>query len=683
MDEQLTFEFEQRPTIKGFPELRWTGKRPYRSTQYYPAQLRETYGQEQNGWINKIFWGDNLQVMSHMLKDYRGKIDLIYIDPPFDSKADYKKSIRIKSNNASNDATAFEEKQYGDIWNNDGYIQFMYERLILMRELLSDVGTLYLHCDWHQSAHLRCLLDELFGPMNCHNVITWRRSHAQGNAGQGSKHFGIVTDTIFIYSKSGNPIWNQQYVPYSKEVIERDYKYIDEMTGERYRLTPVDGPGGASKGNPYYEFLGVSGYWRYSKETMQALYEAGEIQLSSTGKSLSRRRYLKDAKGTPVTDLWDDLNRVSPTSSERLDYPTQKPECLIERVIRTSSNPGSIVFDCFMGSGTTQAVAMKLGRRFIGADINLGAIQTTTKRLLAVAKELEPEHKPVTYEVEPQFSMVAEEPAPYLAAASAGGNTELSAEERSKVIDFFKAKGIDTSTLEEDIKYTGFEVYNVNNYDFFRNPVEARDLLIAALEIQPFPQGDVWDGELDGRMVKIMPVNRIATKADLKELLANLPYKTYEKRKEENPNQPVERITIVCMGHEPDLKGALEQELSDYKVDVQIVDILRDKKDLQLKRDSEAEIIREGDKLVIRAFYPMNLMQKLSLQKEYVEDWRQLVDSIMIDWNYDGVVMQPTVTDVPGKNEMVKGIYDIPEGSGTIKVKITDLLSESLEVEVR
>lgn len=626
-NKQLTFEFEQRPTIKGFPELRWTGKRPYKSTQYYPAQLRESYGAPVNGWINKIFWGDNLQVMSHMLKDYRNQIDLIYIDPPFDSKTDYKKTIRIHSLNAESDAAAFEEKQYGDIWNNDGYLQFMYERLILLRELLSDHGTLYLHCDWHQSSYLRCLLDELFGPDNCQNIITWKRSHAQGNAGQGSKHFGIVTDTIFIYSKNGDPIWNQQYLPYSQEIIDRDYKYIDEKTGERYRLTPVDGPGGASKGNPYYEFLGVEGYWRYSKETMQSLYDAGEIQLSSTGKSLSRRRYLKDAKGTPVTDLWDDLNRVSPTSSERLDYPTQKPECLLERIIKTSSNPGDLVFDCFMGSGTTQAVAMKLGRRFIGADINLGAIQTTTKRLLSVADELKE-----------------------------SGNAEN--------------------------KYTGFEVYNVNNYDFFRNPVEARDLLIQALEIQPFPQGSIWDGELDGRMVKIMPVNRIATKADLKELLANLPYKTYEKRKEENPNQPVERITIVCMGHEADLAAALEEELAEYKIDVQVVDILRDKQDLQLKRDSEAEIVREGDKLVIRAFYPMNLMQKLSLQKEYVEDWRQLVDSVMIDWNYDGVVMQPAVTDVPGKNEMVKGIYDIPEDAGTIKVKITDLLSESLEVEV-
>lgn len=206
--------------------------------------------------------------------------------------------------------------------------------------------------------------------------------------------------------------------------------------------------------------------------------------------------------------------------------------------------------------------------------------------------------------------------------------------------------------------------------------------MIQALEIQPFPQSQVWDGELDGRMVKIMPINRIATKADLKELLANLPYSTYEKRKEENPNQPVERMTIVCMGHEPDLKGALEQELADYKVDVEILDVLRDKADLQLKREAEAEVVHEGNKLVIRAFYPMNLMQKLSLQKEYVEDWRQLVDSIMVDWNYDGVVMQPTIIDIPGKNEMVKGVYDIPEDAGTIKVKITDLLSESLEVEV-
>ena len=630
MDEQLTFEFEQRPTIKGFPELRWTGKRPYRSTQYYPAQLRESYGEAQSGWINKIFWGDNLQVMSHLLKEYRGQINLIYIDPPFDSKADYKKTIEVRGiGKAASDSTSFEEKQYGDIWTNDEYLQFMYERLLLMRELLSDKGSIFMHCDWHKNHHLRCLMDEVFGPSNFVNEIAWCY---YGPGSPGMRQFNRKHDNILWYSKTYN-VWK-----FNADAVRVPH---DEKTTGNFK-----------------QGLRGSGFI------------AGDYNL---------------ADGKIPEDWWEMAiaGRYPNDGVKRVGYPTEKPFKLLERIIGAVTDEGDIVADFFMGSGVTQMCAMRMGRRFIGADINLGSMQATTKRLLAVTEELKPARKPVTYDmIKPQLSMVAEESAPYLAAASAGGDTELSAEERSKVIDFFKAKGIDTSALEEDIKYMGFEVYNVNNYDFFRNPVEARDLLIAALEIQPFPQSDVWDGELDGRMVKIMPVNRIATKADLKELLANLPYKTYEKRKEENPNQPVERITIVCMGHEPDLKGALEQELSDYKTDVQIVDILRDKKDLQLKRDSEAEIVREGGKLVIRAFYPMNLMQKLSLQKEYVEDWRQLVDSIMIDWNYDGVVMQPTVTDVPGKNELVSGIYDIPEGCGTIKVKITDLLSESLEVEV-
>lgn len=624
MNEQITFEFEQRPTIKGFPELRWTGKRPYQSTQYYPAQLRESYGAEQNGWINKIFWGDNLQVMSHLLKDYRGQIDLIYIDPPFDSKADYKKRIDLKEiGTTTSDSTTFEEKQYGDIWTNDEYLQFMYERFILLRELLSENGTIIVHLDYHKCHHIRLVLDEVFGADNFRNEMIW----TYNGGATPPKDYPRKHDNLLRYvkdSKKSSWTFNIEYRPYNEQTAER----------------------------------------------MKHVHKGVMVDLD---------------RGTPMTDWWTDIKvPTGPMNQEKNGYPTQKPEKLLERVIKVCSNPGDLVFDCFMGSGTTQAVAMKLGRRFIGADINLGAIQTTTKRLLSVASELESAHKSVAYDFsQQQVSKVAEGFVPYLTSASTGSSEEQDSETGGKVIDFSKPKDMDTAALQEDVKYTGFEVYNVNNYDFFRNPVEARDLLISALEIQPFPQSDVWDGELDGRMVKIMPINRIATKTDLKELLANLPYKTYEKRKEENPNQPVERITIVCMGHEPDLKGALEQELTDYKVDIQIMDILRDKADLQLKRDSEAEIVREGGKLVIRAFYPMNLMQKLSLQKEYVEDWRQLVDSIMIDWNYDGVVMQPAVTDVPDKNEIVRGIYDIPEGCGTIKVKITDLLSESLEVEVR
>lgn len=651
MDEQLTFNFDQKPTIKGFPELRWTGKRPYRSTQYYPAQLRESYGEEQNGWMNKIFWGDNLQVMSHLLKEYRGKVDLIYIDPPFDSKADYKKKIDIRGiGKAESDSSSFEEKQYGDIWTNDEYLQFMYERLTILRELLSEQGSIFLHCDWHKSHHLRCLLEEVFGSANFRNEIIWENQGAWVNS---DSWFPRRHNSLLFFSKSS------------------DYKF---------NVLNDDDISGGINYNRWYNYIVNNRIYADNAPYHDSRFTTYVNRFEKNyGRKPQNKDIIVDFKGSVLGSVWY-IKVVDPKSPENVSYPTQKPEALLERIIKALTNPGDLVFDCFMGSGTTQAVAMKLGRRFIGADINLGAIQTTTKRLLSIAEELKPANKPMTYKmVQPQYSMVADERASYTANPSKKNTSQSN----DKIIDISKINETESANAEEKVKYTGFEVYNVNNYDFFRNPVEARDLLIAALEIQPFPKSDVWDGELDGRMVKIMPVNRIATKADLKELLANLPYKTYEKRKAENLGQPVERITIVCMGHEPDLKGALEQELTDYKVDVQIVDILRDKSDLQLKRDSEAEIVREGDKLVIRAFYPMNLMQKLSIQKEYVEDWRQLVDSIMIDWNYDGVVMQPSVMDIPNKNEMVKGVYDIPEGCGTIKVKITDLLSESLEVEVR
>lgn len=293
------------------------------------------------------------------------------------------------------------------------------------------------------------------------------------------------------------------------------------------------------------------------------------------------------------------------------------------------SNPGDLVFDCFMGSGTTQAVSMKLGRRFIGADINLGAIQITTKRLLNIAEEL------------------TQQP--------------LDPNER---------------------RYTGFEIYNVNHYDVFRNPVQARDLLLEALEINPLDQGAVFDGEKDGRMVKIMPVDRIATRADLNALIAGLDYKAFERRQKEHPTQPVEKITLVCMGHEPDLKAHLEHEVKPYKLDVAVVDILRDKANLQFKRESEARVTLQGGELVVDRFYPMNLLQKLSLQKDTVGDWRELVESIMIDWNYDSAVLQPAVVDIPDKNVLVAGRYKVPPDAGTVRVKITDLLSESWEGSV-
>lgn len=594
MDGQLSFEFEQRKPIKGYPELHWTGKRPYTSTQYYPAQLKESYGEPKDGWMNKIFWGDNLQVMSHMLKEYRGKIDLIYIDPPFDSKADYKKKIKVKNKSVFNDSNSFEEKQYTDMWCNDEYLQFMFERLTIIKELLSEKGSIYLHCDYRKSHQLRMILEEVFGVNNLQNEIIW----CYRGMAVSTNHFVRRHDTILFATKSSDYTFNWEKIaePLEQSTIDK-YRNIDE-NGRRFRLH-----GRNITGSPIQNCTDIDPVWL------------------EKSPDLCRIDYLDDKVGSKPRD-WFVMDYLNVMSAERENYPTQKPEELLKKIILASSNEGDIVFDCFMGSGTTQAVAMKLGRRFIGADINLGAIQTTTKRLITAAKDL------------------------------------------------------------DDTKYTGFEVYNVNNYDFFRNPVEAKELIIDALGIQKFDSSTIYDGELDGWMVKIMPTNRIATKADLEELKANLPYHTFEKRKEENPNGVVEKIRIICMGHEADLKASLEQELSAYKLEIEILDILRDKTDLQFKREADANVVKENNTVAIKEFYPMNLLQKLSMQKESVDDWRQLVESIYIDWNYDGETMRPAVCDIPGKDELVSGVYEIPSSATRIKIKITDLLSESLELEV-
>ena len=233
-DGQMTFEFQERPTIKGFPELRWTGKRPYRSTQYYPAQLKEKYGEEVNGWMNKIFWGDNLQVMSHLLKDYRGRVNLIYIDPPFDSKADYKKKITIRGiGNAESDSTSFEEKQYGDIWTNDEYLQFMYERLLLMRELLSPTGSIYVHLDEKRSHYVKAVMDEVFGPDCFRREIIWSTKTSSGFKA-AANNWVRTHDTILYYCKGGTDSFNKQYWDYSDEYKAR-FKAADRELIKSFR----------------------------------------------------------------------------------------------------------------------------------------------------------------------------------------------------------------------------------------------------------------------------------------------------------------------------------------------------------------------------------------------------------------------------------------------------------------
>lgn len=597
--EEMADVFNFEP-IKGRPQLNWQGKRPFRSTRFFPAQKKEEYGQELNGWMNQLYWGDNLQVMSHLLKSFRGKIDLVYIDPPFDSKMEYKKTIKTRSKKATTSYSNFEEKQYSDIWTNDEYLQFMYERLILIKELLSDSGIICLHCDWHKSHYLRCLLDEIFGSQNFQNEIVWYYyNKMQGNINR----FASNHDLIFIYSKTNNITFNKL-----KEKREKPIKQIKRV---------------------------------WSKET-QSLVNAKD----DDGKVI----YINSTHKT-IDDVWR-LSMLQPADKiEVTGYPTQKPESLLERIILSFTNPGDIVFDCFMGSGTTQTVATKLGRRHIGTDINLAAVHTTTKRLLEIQNSHGNEKS--TYNIKNGINC-------------SKNSEETTEDDWSKIFDI-------------DQHYLGFEVFNVNNYDVFRNPEQAKELIMEALEIQQIDKNSIYDGEKDGKLVKIMPPNRIASKSDLNELITGFNYKAWEKRTAESPGKAVENILLVCMGHEPDLKAQLELEVKPFKIDIEIVDILRDQSQLEFKRESEAKIELENGELIVKKFYPMNLLQKLSIQREKLDDWKDLVDSIHIDWNFDGAILQPSIIDSPEIQSQVSGRYTIPEDAGTIRVKITDLLSESWE----
>lgn len=302
------YQFKPNP-IKGYPELYWRGKRPFTSTRFYPAQLKETHGKAVEGpdgrdWLNKIFWGDNLQVMSHLLKEYRGKVDLIYIDPPFDSKADYKKKIEIRGKSVSNDSSVFEEKQYGDIWTNDEYLQFIYERLILAKELLSIGGSIYIHLDWRKNSSIRLIMDEIFGAEAFRNEIRWKRQPVRG-AKATSGQYARNSDVILFYSESSNWIWNGAYKPYDEKFIRE--KFRPNKYGRLYRDSDLGD---------------------YSEESIDKFDREGKIYITSTGR---RRliRFLDEEKGEALGDIWTDIAEVNSMAAERLDYPTQKPEALL------------------------------------------------------------------------------------------------------------------------------------------------------------------------------------------------------------------------------------------------------------------------------------------------------------------------------------------------------------------
>ncbi|BBH41659.1 DNA methyltransferase [Microcystis viridis NIES-102] len=365
--------------------------------------------------VNKLYYGDNLEVLRKYIKDE--SIDLCYIDPPFNSKRNYNQIYNNLGKEDQAQAQAFVDTWTWDNHANEAleeiqsnyqgkftsqtidlidgltkvlgkgsllaYLVSMTLRIVEIHRVLKSTGSFYLHCDPTASHYLKIVLDTVFCSQggDFKNEIAWKRSSAHNDTKQGNVvHLGRIHDVILFYTKSMNTLRNELYESHSQEYIEKFYKYRDP-NGRLYTLDNITGPGGASKGNPQYEFLGITRYWRYSKNRMEELYQQGRIIQTKPGTVPRYKRYLDEMQGIPLQDLWNDISPISSQARERLGYPTQKPEALLERIIKASSNKGDVILDAYCGCGTTIAVAERLERNWIGIDITYQSISLMLKRL--------------------------------------------------------------------------------------------------------------------------------------------------------------------------------------------------------------------------------------------------------------------------------------------------------------
>jgi len=404
--------------------LYWVGKKPLDYVKGFPAQLIEVfdplytgrkvytpaYDELKDNWQNLLFHGDNKEVLATLLElGFRGKIDLIYIDPPFKSGADYVREVELRGLKDlgridEDSASVLQQTMYFDIWNNDNYLQFMYERLMLLKELLSETGSIYVHLDWHVGHYIKLLMDEIFGKENFRNEIVWYYTNKIPDTRK--RLFTNSTDMILFYTKSNQNIFNPLYEERDKPI---KVSKMEKVNGKKVYV----------KG------------------------ENGKVEM------ITREERVMD-------NVWE--IPLLHAQAERLGFQTQKPEALLERIIKASSNSGDIVLDCFIGSGTTAAVAQKLSRRWIGCDINKGAVQLTSSRLQKIIKE----------QIE-----------------------------------------------KNETKYPCLAIYKVNNYDLKLLQTEAIELAVQHIGIQRTRTDRFFDGTLGKNLVKIIDFNHPLTLLDL------------------------------------------------------------------------------------------------------------------------------------------------------------------------
>ncbi|MDO4808064.1 MAG: site-specific DNA-methyltransferase [Coriobacteriales bacterium] len=363
-----------------------------RGMPLYETTLQETVGDASSE--NMVIRGECLSACAFLKKRIDAgempSINLVYIDPPFASGADYAKQVYIRRNPKlaeearraeaqldDEELRSFEEVMYGDIWDKERYLNWMHENLLAIKAVMSPNASIYVHLDYHIGAYVKVLLDEVFGESAFQSEIIWKRSSAHSD----SAGFANIHDSIFYYALGESFYFDTPYVPYTDEYIKSHYKHKD-ADGRLYKDGDLSAKG-LSGGGYTYTWKGKEGYWRCPITTMERYEAEGRIYYTRNGTPRIKQ-YLDEMPGMPAQDLWTDIFPVNSQAAERVDYATQKPEALLQRIIEASSDEGMLVADFFGGSGTTAAVCAKTGRHFIHADVGVNSIQTTRERLLEI-----------------------------------------------------------------------------------------------------------------------------------------------------------------------------------------------------------------------------------------------------------------------------------------------------------
>lgn len=500
---------------KGRPMLNWVGKKPLDYIKGYPAQLIEvfdplnlrvrfetpSYEELKDNWQNLLFHGDNKEILATLIElGFRGKIDLIYIDPPFKSGTDYVRKIELRGLKNlgqidEDSASILQQTMYFDIWNNDTYLQFMYERLMLLKELLAEAGSIYVHLDQSVGHYVKLLMDEIFGPDNFLCEIIWYRYNKIPD--KTKKLYFKMHDTILYYAKNkGEHYFNSILAPTGKQIKRKKMKKING------RIATIE---------EYTEYI-------------------QELLLTRS-----------------VIDFIPDPNVGNPP--EKIGFETQKPEALLKLFINSSCPESGIVLDCFIGSGTTAKVAQKLGRRWIGCDINKGAIYLTSRELQKIIIE--------------QI------------------NTPASKANASLNIPYPSTSGEKEVNLTA--KYPTFSIYKVNNYDLKLLQTEAIELAVRHIGIQRIRTDSFFDGTLGKNLVKIIDFNHPLTVLDLQLIQDEL---------KKRPNEDRD-IIIVCLGKELAVDPWIEEWNKKHPVNkINVIELKTDKKygNFLIHKPAEAKV---------------------------------------------------------------------------------------------